>query len=106
MLPHRTDHRGSNCSVGESAQRRLLLMFRLQIYELFQYKRTKTGKKLYLCPVMLWHSNMQSLSFTERFDRLEEDAQQDEGNAEVEREVDFTTFAKDEEGQNDSIAGF
>ena len=49
---------------------------------------------------------MQSLSFTERFHGLKKDAQQDEGNAEVEREVDFATFAKDEEGQDDSIAGF
>ena len=38
--------------------------------------------------------------------RLEEDAEQDEGNAEVEGEVDFTTHAKDEEGEDDGVAGF
>ena len=38
--------------------------------------------------------------------RLEEDAEQDEGNAEVEGEVDFTTLAKDEEGEDDGVAGF
>jgi len=49
---------------------------------------------------------MQSLSLAERFHGLEEDAQQDKGNAEVERKVDFATFAKDEEGQDNGIAGF
>ena len=40
------------------------------------------------------------------FHRLEEDAEQDEGDAEVEGEIDFTTLAKDEEGENDGVAGF
>ena len=62
-------------------------------------------KKLYLCPVMLWHSNMQGLSFAERFHRLEEDAQQDEGNAEVEREINLPAFAEDEEGEDNRVAG-
>ena len=40
------------------------------------------------------------------FHRLEKDAEQDEANAEVEGEVDFATLAKDEEGEDDGVAGF
>ena len=38
--------------------------------------------------------------------RLEEDAEQDEGNAKIEREIDLAALAKDEEGKDDGVAGF
>lgn len=37
--------------------------------------------------------------------RLQHHAKQNEGNAEVEGEIDFATLAKDEEGKDDGIAG-
>ena len=40
------------------------------------------------------------------FHRLQEDAEQDEGDTEVEGEVDLAALAEDEEGENDGIAGF
>ena len=43
---------------------------------------------------------------TPYFHRLQEDAEQDESNAEVEGKVDLTTFAEDEEGEDDGIAWF
>ena len=36
--------------------------------------------------------------------RLEEDTDEDEGDTKVEREIDFTTLAKDEEGKDNRIA--
>ena len=38
--------------------------------------------------------------------RLQEDAEQDEGDTEIEGEIDFATFAKDEEGKNDGVTRF
>ena len=38
--------------------------------------------------------------------RLQEDAEEDEGDAEVEGEVDLAALAEDEEGEDDGIAGF
>ena len=40
------------------------------------------------------------------FHRLEEDAEQDEGDTEIEGEIDFAAFTKDEEGEDDGVAGF
>ena len=40
------------------------------------------------------------------FHRLKKDAEQDKGDAEVEGEVDLAALAKDEEGEDDGIAGF
>ena len=37
---------------------------------------------------------------------LQEDAEQDEGDADVEREIDFTALAEDEESEDDGVAGF
>lgn len=53
----------------------------------------------------VFHHYFACLSLAERLHGLEEDTQQDEGNAEVEREVDFATFTKDEESQDDGVAG-
>ena len=36
--------------------------------------------------------------------RLEEDTDEDKGDTKVEREIDFTTLAKDEEGKDNRIA--
>ena len=36
---------------------------------------------------------------------LKEDAEQDEGDADVEREIDLAPFAEDEEGEDDGVAG-
>lgn len=38
--------------------------------------------------------------------RLKKYTEQDEGDAEVEGEVYFATFAKDEEGEDDGVARF
>ena len=38
--------------------------------------------------------------------RLEEDAEQDEGNAKIKREIDLAALTKDEEGEDDGVAGF
>ena len=40
------------------------------------------------------------------FHRLEEDTEKDEGNADVEREIDFAALTEDEESEDDGIAGF
>ena len=37
---------------------------------------------------------------------LEEDAKEDEGDADVEGEIDLTALAEDEEGEDDGVAGF
>ena len=44
--------------------------------------------------------------FLPNLQRLETDAEQDEGNAEVERDIYLAALAKDEEGEDDDIAGF
>ena len=36
---------------------------------------------------------------------MQQDAQQDEGDAKVEGEIDLASFAKDEEGKNDGVTG-
>lgn len=38
--------------------------------------------------------------------RLEEDAKKNEGDAKIEREIDFATFTKDKEGKDNRITGF
>lgn len=38
--------------------------------------------------------------------RLKEHAEQDEGDAEVEGEINFTPLAEDEEGEDDGVARF
>ena len=38
--------------------------------------------------------------------RLQEDTEQDEGDTEIEGEIDLATFAEDEEGQNDGVTRF
>ena len=59
-------------------------------------KRSQPGNKCLPC----------SSGTAPGFHRLEEDAEQDEGDAEVEGEIDFTTLAKDEESEDDGVAGF
>ena len=36
---------------------------------------------------------------------LQEDAEQNEGDADIEREINLTTLAEDEEGEDDGVAG-
>ena len=42
---------------------------------------------------------------TPDFHRLKQDAEQDEGDADVEREINFAALAEDEEGEDDGVAG-
>ena len=51
------------------------------------------------------HTSIKQKLLPPRPPGLQQDAEQDEGYAHVEGEIDFAAFAEDEEGQTDGVAG-
>ena len=78
----------------------------LQKYEKTSKEQKKSLFLLTLSVIFCRHHNYCLALTSPGFHRLEEYAEKDEGDAEVEGEIDFAALAEDEEGEDDGIAGF